>query len=155
MPKKDIIIKDGLIVNAGTNTKKLHVDPTTGNVIISGSLDVSGDVVVQGTIASGSEAEFGITATNPNFNVTPDAVTGSGDFTLSVSTPDNSSNNSSIATTAFVKKVALTNLNVTGAASGSVLIGDGVNYSSNAISGDILSIILARHLLVQLQLQVK
>ena len=137
MPKKDIIIKDGLIVNAGTNTKKLHVDPESGNVIISGSLDVSGDVVVQGTIASGSEAEFGISATNPNFSVSPGAVTGSGDFTLSVTTPDNSSNNTSIATTAFVKNVALTNLNVTGAASASVLIGDGVNYSSNAISGDI------------------
>ena len=69
MPKKDIIIKDGLIVNAGTNTKKLHVDPITGNVIISGSLDVSGDVVVQGTIASGSEAEFGMSATNPNLQL--------------------------------------------------------------------------------------
>ena len=137
MPKKDIIIKDGLIVNAGTTDKKLHVDPSTGNVSISGSLSVSGDVTVEGSIASGSTTEIGISSPNSNLAISPGSITGSGNFTFTVSTPATSSNDATIATTAFVKSVALTNVAGTGAASGEILIGGGTNYSSSAVTGDI------------------
>ena len=137
MPKKDIIIKDGLKVLAGTGTNRLFVDPSNGHVIVAGNLSVGGNVAVEGTIAQGSEAAFGISSVNPNFAVSPvDGVTGSGDFVFTISTPANSSNDTSIATTAFVRNISLTNLAGTGAAPGEILIGNGTNYSSSAIGGD-------------------